>query len=132
VSRFSLIREGNVRAKVPCLVECGCLLVGNGATAPLPHSKGEPLTMGEIIGIIIAGAIIGALARLFMKGDQNLGVLWTIILGALGALAGTFVASLFGVEETAGIDWIRWIISIILAIVFISAYLAIRGRSKTV
>lgn len=86
--------------------------------------------IGEIIGIIIVGAIIGALARLFMKGDQNLGVLWTIILGALGALAGTFVASLFGVEDTAGIDWIRWIISIVLAIVFISAYLAIRGRPK--
>jgi len=88
--------------------------------------------MGEIIGIIIAGAIIGALARLFMKGDQNLGVLWTIILGALGALAGTFVAGLFGVDDTAGIDWIRWIISIILAMVFIGAYLAIRGRSKSV
>jgi uncharacterized membrane protein YeaQ/YmgE (transglycosylase-associated protein family) len=88
--------------------------------------------MLEIIGIIIAGAIIGALARLFMKGDQNLGVLWTIILGALGALVGTWVASLFGVDETAGIDWIRWIISIILAIVFISAYLAIRGRPKRV
>ena len=88
--------------------------------------------MGEIIGIIIAGAIIGALARLFMKGDQNIGVLWTIILGALGALAGTFVASLFGVEDTAGIDWIKWIISIILAIVFISAYLAIRDRPKRV
>ena len=88
--------------------------------------------MGEIIGIIIAGAIIGALARLFMKGDQNIGVLWTIILGALGALAGTFVASLFGVEDTAGIDWIKWIISIILAIVFISAYLAIRSKPKRV
>ena len=88
--------------------------------------------MGEIIGIIIAGAIIGALARLFMKGEQPIGVLWTIILGALGALAGTFVASLFGVEDTSGIDWIRWIISIILAMVFIGAYLAIRGRSKSV
>jgi uncharacterized membrane protein YeaQ/YmgE (transglycosylase-associated protein family) len=88
--------------------------------------------MGEIIGIIIAGAIIGALARLFMKGDQPLGVLVTIVLGALGALAGTWVASLFGVEETSGIDWIRWAISIVLAIVFISAYLAIRGRPKRV
>ena len=88
--------------------------------------------MGEIIGIIIAGAIIGALARLFMKGDQPIGVLWTIILGALGALAGTFVAGLFGVDDTAGIDWIRWIISIVLAIVFISAYLAFRGRPKSV
>ena len=88
--------------------------------------------MGEIIGIIVAGAIIGALARLFMRGDQPIGVLWTIILGALGALAGTFVAGLFGVDDTAGIDWIRWIISIVLAIVFISAYLAIRGRPKSV
>lgn len=88
--------------------------------------------MGEIIGIIIAGAIIGALARLFMRGDQPIGVLWTIILGALGALAGTFVAGLFGVDDTAGIDWIRWAISIVLAIGFISAYLAIRGRPKSV
>ena len=88
--------------------------------------------MGEIIGIIIAGAIIGALARLVMPGDQNLGILWTIVLGALGALAGTFVASLIGVEDTAGIDWIRWIISIILAVAFIAAYLAIRGKPKRV
>ena len=42
--------------------------------------------MGEIVGIIVAGAIIGALARLFMKGDQGIGVIWTIVLGALGAL----------------------------------------------
>lgn len=30
--------------------------------------------MGELIGMIIAGAIIGALARLFMKGAQPLSV----------------------------------------------------------
>ncbi|NLW98127.1 MAG: GlsB/YeaQ/YmgE family stress response membrane protein [Actinomycetales bacterium] len=88
--------------------------------------------MGEILGIIIAGAIIGALARLFMKGEQPIGVLWTIILGALGALVGTFIAGLLGVDDTAGIDWIRWIISIILAMVFIGAYLGIRGRPKGV
>lgn len=88
--------------------------------------------MGEIVGIIVAGAIIGALARLFMKGDQGIGVIWTIVLGALGALAGTWVSGLLGVEDTAGIDWIRWTISIVLAIVFISAYLAVRGRGRRV
>lgn len=88
--------------------------------------------MGEIIGIIIAGAIIGALARLFMRGDQPIGILWTIILGALGAWVGTWIAGLMGVDDTAGIDWIRWIISIVLAMLFIGAYLAIRGRSKSV
>lgn len=84
----------------------------------------------ELIGLIIFGAVIGALARLFMKGDQNLGILWTIILGVLGALAGHFVASLLGVEDTSGIDWIRWAISIVAAILFISIYLGITNKNS--
>lgn len=85
--------------------------------------------MGELIGIIVAGAIIGALARLIMKGDQNMGVLITIALGALGAWVGSLLAGMMGVVDTAGIDWIRWIVSIIVAIAFISIYLAVRGRA---
>ena len=44
--------------------------------------------MFEIIGTIIFGGVIGALARLVMKGDQNLGILWTIILGVVGVVVG--------------------------------------------
>ena len=86
--------------------------------------------MGELIGLIIFGAIIGALARLFMKGDQPIGVLWTIILGVLGALAGYWITGLVGVDVTNGIDWIRWIVSIILSVVFISIYLSMRGKKR--
>jgi uncharacterized membrane protein YeaQ/YmgE (transglycosylase-associated protein family) len=87
--------------------------------------------MLDLIGTIIFGAIIGALARLFMKGDQNIGMIWTIILGVLGALAGQGVANLLGVGDTPGIDWIRWVISIIMSIIFIAIYLAItRNRHR--
>lgn len=86
--------------------------------------------MGELIGLIIFGAVIGALARLFMKGEQPIGVLWTIILGVLGALAGYWLSDLLGVKETSGIDWIRWIISIVLSILFISIYLGLRGGRR--
>lgn len=86
--------------------------------------------MGELIGLIIFGAVIGALARLFMKGEQPIGVLWTIILGVLGALAGYWLSDLLGVKETNGIDWIRWIISIVLSILFISIYLGLRGGRR--
>jgi uncharacterized membrane protein YeaQ/YmgE (transglycosylase-associated protein family) len=82
----------------------------------------------EIIGLIIFGAVIGALARLFMKGDQNLGILWTIILGVLGALVGYWLSGVLGVEDTDGIDWIRWVISIVAAIVFIGVYLGITNK----
>jgi uncharacterized membrane protein YeaQ/YmgE (transglycosylase-associated protein family) len=87
--------------------------------------------IGELIGLIVFGAVIGALARLFMKGNQNIGMVWTIILGALGAVVGYWLAGLLGVADTRGIDWIRWIISILCAMLFIGIYLgATRGRTR--
>jgi uncharacterized membrane protein YeaQ/YmgE (transglycosylase-associated protein family) len=87
--------------------------------------------IGEVVGLIVFGAIIGALARFFMKGNQNIGMLWTIILGALGALVGYWLSGLMGVANTSGIDWIRWVISVISAMVFIGIYLgATRGRTR--
>ena len=71
--------------------------------------------MVGFIGMIITGAIIGALARLF-------------ILGAVGAFVGGGVAGFFGVESTAGIDWIRWALSIVAAVIAISIYLSITHR----
>jgi uncharacterized membrane protein YeaQ/YmgE (transglycosylase-associated protein family) len=85
----------------------------------------------EIIGVIIAGAIIGALARLVMPGRQGISVLVTIILGVLGVLIGYYLAAALGVEATDGIDWLRWIISIVVAVVLIVIYGAVTGRRNT-
>jgi len=57
--------------------------------------------MLSIIGMIIAGAIIGALARLIMRGEQNISVLWTIVLGAVGALICSPVPGLPGAATAA-------------------------------
>ena len=84
--------------------------------------------MVGFIGMIITGAIIGALARLFMRGEQNISIIWTIILGAVGAFVGGGGAGFFGVESTAGIDWIRWALSIVAAVIAISIYLSITHR----
>ena len=84
--------------------------------------------MGTIIGTIITGAIIGAIARFFMRGRQNISILWTIICGAVGAAIGTWAATQLGVADTSGIDWIRWILSIIAAMVAISIYLSVTHK----
>ena len=84
------------------------------------------------IGLIIAGVIIGVLARLFMPGRQPIGVLITVILGILGVLIGWWLAGVLGVQTTSGVDWIRWIISIVVAAVLITIYIAMTGRRKTV
>jgi len=89
--------------------------------------------VGTIIGLIIAGIIIGALARLFMPGRQAIGMIATIVVGIIGTLVGYWIAAALGVEETNGIDWIRWIISIIVAIILvaITASIMSRGRGRT-
>ncbi|MHB1065384.1 MAG: GlsB/YeaQ/YmgE family stress response membrane protein [Georgenia sp.] len=65
-----------------------------------------------------------------MKGDQNLGILWTIILGAAGAVVGYLITDAVGWADTSGGDWIRWAVSIVLAILFISVYLGMTRGSK--
>ena len=82
----------------------------------------------EIIGVIIAGAIIGALAKLVMPGKQAGGIIITIVLGIIGVIIGWYIAAALGVESTNGIDWIRWIVSIIVAVVLIAIYGAVTGR----
>ena len=84
--------------------------------------------MGTIIGTIITGAIIGAIARFFMRGRQNISSLWTIICGAVGAAVGNWAAVQLGVAATAGIDWMRWILSVFAAMLTISLYLGMTGR----
>lgn len=88
--------------------------------------------MLQFIGMIIVGAIIGAIARLFMSGEQPIGILWTIILGAVGAALASWVLGAVwpSTVHTNGIDWIRWIVSIIFAIILISIYMSIRGMKK--
>lgn len=82
----------------------------------------------QLIGMIVVGAVVGALARLFLKGEQQISILWTIVLGAGGAAIGAWLAGLFGVASTTGIDWIRWIFSVIAAMILINVFIAMRRR----
>jgi uncharacterized membrane protein YeaQ/YmgE (transglycosylase-associated protein family) len=86
--------------------------------------------VGTIIGLIIAGIIIGALARLFMPGRQAIGMIATIVVGIIGTLVGYWIAAALGVEETNGVDWIRWIISIIVAVVLVAITASIMSRNN--
>jgi uncharacterized membrane protein YeaQ/YmgE (transglycosylase-associated protein family) len=46
-----------------------------------------------MIGFIVAGLIIGALARLLLPGKQKIGLLWTLGLGLAGSLIGGTIAN---------------------------------------
>ena len=50
-----------------------------------------------IIGTIIAGLIIGLLARAIKPGNDAMGWIWTILLGIGGALLGGWLAVALGI-----------------------------------
>lgn len=86
----------------------------------------------EIIGVIIAGIIIGALGKFVAPGDRDNIPIWlTILCGIGGVLIGYYAAAALGVEETSGIDWLRWIISIAVAAVLVMLAAAVTGRRST-
>jgi uncharacterized membrane protein YeaQ/YmgE (transglycosylase-associated protein family) len=47
----------------------------------------------HMIGSLIAGLIIGFLARAILPGKQKIGILWTLALGLVGSLIGGVIAN---------------------------------------
>jgi len=88
--------------------------------------------IGGIISALVVGLIIGVLGRLFAPGKQRISILVTIIVGILAALLGTWIASLVGVEETDGIDWIELLFQIVLAVIGVTIAAQMMGRRRRV
>ena len=77
----------------------------------------------SIILAIVVGAIIGLVARLVMPGKQNIGMVMTVVIGAVGGLIGSAVASQFGYHNAnGGVAWIPFFVGVGAAIVLIALY----------
>jgi len=88
------------------------------------------MTITGIISAIIIGAIIGIIGRLLVRGRQNISWWLTILIGIVAALLGTFIASLFNVSDTDGIDWLELVFQIVLAAIGVSLVAGRRGRVR--
>lgn len=84
--------------------------------------------LDQLIAMVVVGAVVGALARLLLKGDQRISILWTIVLGAVGAVLGAWLAGLIGVAVTISLGLIRWIFSVVAAMILINVYIAATRR----
>lgn len=74
----------------------------------------------SFIGFIIAGLVIGAIAKLVMPGQDPGGILVTMLIGMAGALFAGWVGralGFYGPQDPAG-----WISSILGAIVLLALY----------
>jgi uncharacterized membrane protein YeaQ/YmgE (transglycosylase-associated protein family) len=86
-----------------------------------------------MIGFIVAGLIIGALARLIKPGKQNLGLIATLLLGLVGSIIGGTIASLLGTGDIWELNVLGFILAVIASILLIGVAEAIAGsRHKAV
>jgi uncharacterized membrane protein YeaQ/YmgE (transglycosylase-associated protein family) len=82
-----------------------------------------------ILGWIVFGLIVGALAKLVMPGKDPGGVIVTILLGIAGAVVGGFVGralGLYGPEDAAG-----FVMAFLGAILLLAIYRMTVGRKVT-
>jgi uncharacterized membrane protein YeaQ/YmgE (transglycosylase-associated protein family) len=98
--------------------------------AQLDIGKGAEM-IPTVLSALVFGLIVGALARLIMPGRQNIGLIMTVVLGALGALLGTWLTYQFGYSNSnGGFAIIPFLVGILVAIVLIAIYIGITGRKN--
>lgn len=82
-----------------------------------------------IIGWLIFGLIVGAIARLLTPGRDSMGCLATSLLGVVGSVLGGWIShELFGRPRESGYFSRSWLFSILGAIVVLLAWRMISSR----
>ncbi len=82
-----------------------------------------------LIGFLVAGLIIGALARLFKPGHQSLSVLATLGLGVAGSVIGGLVANLLGTGSIFELNVLGFVVAVIASVLLIGVAESMSSRS---
>lgn len=83
-----------------------------------------------IVGFLVFGLVVGALARLIKPGKQNLSILMTLLLGVVGSLIGGVVANLLGTGDIFELNILGAIVAIIAAFLLIGVAEGVSGGRR--
>jgi len=88
--------------------------------------------IGTIIGAVIGGLVIGALARLALPGRQDLSIVMTILIGIVGSAIGSWIVYQLGYNNSnGGFQFIPFLVGIVVAALLIVAYSSVTGKKQT-
>ena len=83
-----------------------------------------------MIGFLVAGLVIGALARLIVPGRQNLGILATMLLGAVGSVIGGTIAWLLGTGSIWELNVLGFVLAVVASVLLVGTAEAITGGRR--
>ncbi len=86
-----------------------------------------------IIGWIVLGLLVGAIAKALLPGDDPGGIIVTMLIVVAGALLGGFLAGVLFDSDPVDefFDLSTWIAAIVGAIVLLLIYRMVTGRRRT-
>ena len=65
--------------------------------------------------LILAGLVVGLVARLLMPGRDPIGILGTLLLGIVGAVLGGFLwVEVFGFDNSNGVEFVDAVLTAML------------------
>lgn len=73
-----------------------------------------------MIGFIVAGLIIGLLARLLLPGKQKIGLLWTLVLGVIGSVIGGTIANAVGSGDITELNFLGFVCAVIASVILLA------------
>lgn len=83
-----------------------------------------------ILGWIVFGLVIGALAKLLMPGKDPGGIIVTMLLGIVGSVLGGFLGQTLGLDGPG--DAAGFVMSLLGAILLLVIYRMATGNRRTI
>lgn len=89
--------------------------------------------MFQILGLVVVGLVIGALARLVKPGRQRMSILATMLLGVAGAVIGGLIADWLDVGSITELNVWGFVFAVLVALLLIGVAEAVAGsRNRAV
>ncbi len=89
--------------------------------------------MFQILGLVVVGLIIGALARLLQPGRQRMSILATLLLGVVGAIIGGLIADWLDVGSITELNFWGFVFALLAALLLVGIGEGVSGgRNRAV
>ncbi len=82
------------------------------------------------IAWIVLGGLAGWIASMITGNNQQMGIIWNIVVGIIGALLGSWILGMVGTTDPLEFSVGTFLVAIGGAVVLLFLFNLIRGRSR--
>jgi uncharacterized membrane protein YeaQ/YmgE (transglycosylase-associated protein family) len=82
------------------------------------------------IAWIVLGGLAGWVASILTRNNARMGIIWNIIVGIIGALAGSWILGMLGKTEPLTFSLTTFLVAVGGAVVLLFLFNLVRGRRR--